>query len=171
MLDLLDLEAGTSLADVGCGEGFFTLPAAERVAPASVYAVDPDGTSLDEIDAWAAERGLENVTTFSGRPESFGSLLPERVDVVLVAGTFHAVSAPTAFAEQVSRTLLPGGRFVVVEWRYCPPDEVAGGPPRQRRMTPPETRSAVSPAGFTAVRDVDLPPAHYALVLKRSHDV
>lgn len=174
-LDEIGLDAGTSLADVGCGSGLFTLPAAERVAPATVYAIDVDGTCLDEIDAWAIERGLDNVTTVSGDARALASLLPEPVDAVLVASTFHGVEAPTAFAEQVTRSLRPGGRFVVVNWRDRPPEEttVLGqprGPPRPQRMTPAETRSVVGPAGFTAVREFDLPPYHYALVFKRSHD-
>lgn len=172
---MLDLDAGTSLADVGCGDGFFTLPAAEGVAPAPVYAIDADGTCLDEIDAWAAERGLGNVTTLSGDPETFASLLPEPVDVVLVVDTFHAVEAPTAFARQVSRSIRPGGRFVVVEWRDRAPEETAvdggpRGPPNSRRMTPSAVRSAVAPAELVVAREVDLPPHHYALVFRRSHD-
>lgn len=175
VLRRLGLEAGTSVADVGCGRGHFTLPAAEIVAPATVYAVDVDGTCLDEIEAHTIERGIENVTTVSGDARSLSELLPEPVDVVFVANVVHGVEAPTAFAEQVSRTLRPGGRFVVVNWRDLPREEttVLGerrGPPPQRRMRPGETRSAVAPAGFEAAREVDLPPYHYGVVFRRSHD-
>lgn len=175
VLRQLGVEAGVTLADVGCGDGHFTLPAAELVAPAPVYAIDVDGTMLDEIEARAVERGVENVVTVSGDARELSSLLPERVDVVLVANTFHGVEAPTAFAEQVSRSLEPGGRFVVVNWRDLPPGEttVLGeprGPPAATRQTPEETRSVVAPADFEVVRDVDLPPYHYGLVFGRSHD-
>lgn len=171
----LGVEAGDSLADVGCGDGHFTLPAAELVAPAPVYAIDVDGTLLDEIEAGALERGVENVVTVSGDARSLSSLLPERVDVVLIANTFHGVEAPTAFAEHAFRSLRPGGRFVVVNWHDDPPSEttVLGeprGPRSELRMTPRETRSVVEPAGFDVVAEVDLPPYHYGLVFGRSHD-
>lgn len=169
------VEAGTSVADVGCGDGHFSIPVAELVAPASVYAIDVDGTMLDEIEARALERDLENVVTVSGDARELSSLLPEPVDLVLLANTFHGVEAPTAFAEQVSRSLRPGGRFVVVNWRDLPRGKttVLGeerGPPPELRMTPEETRSVVAPAGFEGVREVDLPPYHYGLVFRRSHD-
>lgn len=49
VLRRLGLVANTSLADVGCGSGYFTLTAAEIVAPAPVYAVDSlPIPSLDE---------------------------------------------------------------------------------------------------------------------------
>ena len=175
VLRKLGLEAGDSLADVGCGDGYFTIPAAELVAPATVYAIDADGTMLDEIDARAIERGVENVVTVSGDARELASLLPERVDVVLIANTFHGVEAPTAFAEQVFRSLRPGGRFAIVNWHDRPAEEttVLGeprGPPSALRMTPDETRSVVAPAGFEAADEVDLPPYHYGLVFRRSHD-
>ena len=171
----LGVEAGVDLADVGCGDGHCAIPAAGIVAPATVYVVDVDGTMLDEIEARAVERGIENLVTVSGDARELTSILPEQVDVVLVANTFHGVAAPTAFAEQVYRSLRPGGRFVVVNWRDAPPGEttVAGeprGPPADLRTTPAETRSVVAPAGFEVDREVDLPPHHYGLVFRRAHD-
>lgn len=175
VLRKLGLEAGRSVVDVGCGDGHFTLPAAEIVAPATVYAIDVDGICLDEIEAHALERDVENVTTVSGDARSLADLLPEPVDVVLVANTFHGVEAPTAFAEQVWRTVNPGGRFVIVNWRDVPPSESTvgaepRGPPWDRRLSPAETRSVVRPAGFEAAAEIDLPPHHYALVFAREHD-
>jgi SAM-dependent methyltransferase len=171
----LGLESGRSLADVGCGDGHFTIPAAELAAPATVYAVDADGTMLDEVDARAVGRRIDNVVTVSGDARKLSSLLPERVDLVLIANTFHGVEAPTAFAEQVSRSLRPGGRFAIVNWRDRPAEEttVLGeprGPPDSLRMPPEETRSAVAPAGFELVREVDLPPYHYGSIFRRAHD-
>lgn len=159
VLDQLGVGPGAVIADVGCGEGGFTLPAAERAAPGTVYAVDPDGLYLDEIEARAIERGLENVVTISGRVDEFGALLPEPVDLVLVVGGFSAVDAPTAFARAVSRALRPDGRFVVID---------CGG--RSAGSGPGSVRSAVAPADLTSVRELSLPGGRYGLVFKRRHD-
>lgn len=159
VFDQLVLDHGTVLADVGCGTGRFTLSAAERIAPGAVYAIDADGLRLDEIEAMALERGLENVRTISGAPEEFGSLLPVRVDVVLAVGSYAEVEAPTAFAEQVYRSLRPDGRFVVIDRRD-----------RTGRSSPAETRSSVAPADLTAVRELTLTGGWFGLVLKRRHD-
>ena len=170
----LGVEAGTSLVDVGAGAGFFALPAAEVVGPAPVYVIHPDGTLLDELEAAALDAGLENVTTVSGSASELSTLLPERVDVVLVASGFHAVEEPTAFAEQVARSLRPGGRFVVVEWRDGTTEEGGGGPlepDAEDRIPPERMETLVAPAGLEVAERVDLPPEHYGLVFMRGHDL
>ncbi|OYR78679.1 SAM-dependent methyltransferase, partial [Halorubrum sp. E3] len=49
----LGVEAGQSVAEVGCGSGYFALPAARIVEPAPVYAVDLDEALLDELGSLA----------------------------------------------------------------------------------------------------------------------
>lgn len=174
-LEELGVSSGTALADVACGGGHVTLAAAEMVAPAPVYAVDADGTLLDELDVRALERGIENVTTISGDPGALSERLPERVDAVLVVDAFSGIESTGRFAEQASRSLRPGGRFIVVNRRDRPPEEAAidqelPGPPAPLGMTPEETRRPVESAGFEIVRNVDLPPDHYGLVFERAHD-
>lgn len=171
----LGVGAGTSLVDVGTGAGLFSLPAAAVVAPAPVYVIHPDGTLLDELEAAALDAGLENVSTVSGRAGELSSLLPERVDTVLVVSGFAELSAPTAFAEQVSRSLNPGGRLVVVEWREDSGSATSGeqepdAPPTAERRSPERLQSLLAPAGLEATAEVDLPPHHYGLVFKRGHD-
>ena len=153
-LAALGIEAGRSVAVAGAADRHVALAVAAAVAPAPTYVVDRDGTVLDEVEAWAIERGIEGVETTSGDPRELSSLLPGRVDRVLVAGWFGAVEAPTAFADQVVRSLRPGGRLVVV----------AEG------TVPAGTRAAVRPAGLVVDREVDLPAEHVGVVLRRPHD-
>lgn len=168
----LGVEAGTSLVDVGVHAGYFALPAASLVAPAPVYVIHPDGTLLDELDAAALDAGLGNVTTISGSASGLSALLPERVDVVLVAGSFRAIEGPTAFAEQVARSLRPGGRFVVLE---SGAGSTAGegstaGPTAADRPSPEPVESLVAPTGLEVAARVDLPAEGQGLVFMRGHD-
>lgn len=172
VLRRLGLAADVSLADVGCGDGYFALPAAELVAPATVYAVDLDASLLAELEADAAAAGPANVETIEGDARRLDELLPEPVDAALVANTFHGVEDPATFAGTVARALRPGGRLLVVNWHDRPREEtpVAGeprGPPTELRLSPAATAEAVAPAGFEPVETVDLPPHHYGLVLER----
>ena len=172
-LRCLGVSAGDSLAEVGAGNGFFALPAARIVDPATVYALDLDDTLLEELARTTGQQGIENVVPVQGDARELTDHLPEPVDVVLIANTFHGVDDVAAFVREAYDTLAPGGRFVVVNWHDRPREEtpVAGeprGPPTALRQSPGETESAVlAAADFGSVERVELPPYHYALVFER----
>lgn len=169
----LGVASGTAVAEVGCGNGYFALPAARIADPAPVYAVDLDEDLLDELGQLAERQRVENVEPIHGDARKLGRHLPEPVDVVLLANVFHGVDDPAGLVRQAFDSLRPGGRLVVLNWRDLPRETttVAGksrGPPTDLRMTPDDTEAAVlDAADFALERQVDLPPYHYALVFER----
>lgn len=169
-LRAVGLEAGDALAEVGSGNGYFALPAARITDPGPVYAVDLDASLLAELSRLADRQGIENVRPVEADARELSGILPETVDVVLVANTFHGVAEPTPFVEEVVASLAPDGRFVVVNWTDAPREttRVAGeprGPPTDLRLSPDETERRVrDAAAVTLDRTVDLPPHHYAQV-------
>lgn len=170
-LRVLGLSPGDSVADVGSGNGFFTLLAAELVDWAPVYAIDIDETLLAELSKRAETRGVANVSSVHGDARNLPDVVPEPVDVVLIANTFHGVEDRPAFVRQAYESLRPEGRLIVVNWRDLPRTEttVGGnerGPPEERRLSVEETREIIAEV-FEAVEAIDLPPYHYAVLGKR----
>ncbi|MFW6000094.1 MAG: class I SAM-dependent methyltransferase [Halorubrum sp.] len=169
----LGLGAGQSVAEVGCGSGYFALPAARIVEPAPVYAVDLDEALLDELESLAERQAIENVVPVHGDARDPGELLPEPVDALVVANTFHGVEGRAAFVERAFEAVEPGGTLIVVNWNVRPREATTvgdepRGPPTELRMTPEETEAVVTgSAAFELDRRVDLPPYHYALVFRR----
>ena len=166
----LGIDGGT-LADVGCGDGYFTLPAADLVD--QVYAVDIDPDLLAALERRVDAAGLDRVDTIDGDARDLPSLLPERVETVLVANTFHGVDDRTGFAGTVREALDDGGRFVVVNWHDRPPGRTSvldepRGPPEPLRLSPDATVDAVEPAGFDPVETVELEPYHYGIVFRQT---
>jgi len=166
----LGIDGGT-LADVGCGDGHFALPAADLVE--QVYAIDVDPDLLGALERRVDAAGLDCVDTIDGDARDLPSLLPERVETALVANTFHGVGDGTAFAATVRAALADDGRFVVVNWHDRPPREttVLGeprGPPEPLRLSPEATVGTVEPAGFEPVETVELEPYHYGIVFRQT---
>ena len=57
-LENIGLSAGMVFMDIGCGYGFFTIPAAKIVGEKGrVYAVDIDASAIDRLQREAAEKG------------------------------------------------------------------------------------------------------------------
>lgn len=169
----LGVASGQSFVEVGSGDGYFALPAARIVAPATVYALDIDERLLADLEMWADRQGIENVTTVHGDARALADELPEPVAFALVANAFHGIDDRTAFVKQAYDALQPGGRLAVVNWHDRPRETttVAGaarGPPTEIRLSPEETtETVVEAAAFRLERQVDLPPHHYGLVFER----
>lgn len=167
-LRAVGVAAGQSVADVGSGNGYFALPLAELVDGGPVYAIDVDERLLAELSTAADDRGYDNVECVHGDARDLADVVPEPVDTVLVANTFHGVERPVELARQARRSLRPGGRFVVVNWRDLPRGETTvngepRGPPEDLRMPAERARTVVGEA-FERVELRDLPPYHYAAV-------
>jgi len=166
----LGVTPGDRVAEIGCGNGYFALPAARIASPASVYAVDLDDSLLAEMTSLASAQGIDNLVPVRGDARDLAALLPEPVDAALLANAFHGIDDRAAFVAGVAGALAAGGRFVVVNWHDRPREEttVGGeprGPPTDLRVNPETTRRAVEGASdLRLVREVDLPPFHYGQV-------
>ncbi len=170
----LGIAPGRTVAEVACGNGYFALPAARITDPEPVYALDLQESLLEECAHLAERQGIENVVPVHGDARRMARLLPERVDVVLVANTFHGVDDKRAFVEEAAESLRTSGRFVVVNWHDRPRETttVAGeprGPPTDLRLSPDDAAAAVLDGGaFSLEERIELPPYHYGLLFERT---
>ena len=120
-----------------------TLPAADLTE--YVYAVDLDAELLGRLEGRLEKRDVGDVgdvETIEGDARELPSLLPERVDTVLLANTFHGVDNRTGFAASVHGALETDGRFVVVNWQGRPPEKTTalGEPPGSAGWAADDTR-------------------------------
>jgi SAM-dependent methyltransferase len=105
--------SGRTLADLGCGTGFW-LPRYAADA-AEVIGVEPDAVLLAR--AKQRTRPLTNVRTVAGSAEHLG--LPARsVDVVHARFAYFFPPSGDAGLTEVLRALRPGGTLVVVDNDY-----------------------------------------------------
>jgi FkbM family methyltransferase len=111
----VSLGPGT-VADIGAGTGYFSLPLAARLPDSRVLAVDIQPEMLKMLHRRAAERGLANVTLIEGQVDDPG-LPAAAVDLVFMVDAYHEFSHPREMMEGVVQSLRPGGRVVLVEYR------------------------------------------------------
>jgi FkbM family methyltransferase len=83
------LKLGSTFIDVGCGYGFFALPAARLVGEKGrVYGLDVDAEAIEKLREAATKENLENLALKVGNAEE--TILCERcADVVFFGIVLH----------------------------------------------------------------------------------
>ncbi len=122
VMNVLAVEPGTTVADLGAGEGYFLRHLAEAVGPQGrVFAVEVEEEPLAALEALVASEGLDNVEIVRGRYDD--PRLPDAaVDLVLIVNTYHHIEEREAYFRRLQADLAPGGRVAVIE----PNEELTG---------------------------------------------
>ena len=129
----LELRPGQSVADVGAGDGEFTIPLGRAVGPGGrVFATEVEDDRLEKVRSAVGAAGFVNVTVLRGLQETTG--LPDGCcDAILLRLVYHHFTDPAAMRRSLWSALKPGGRLVVVEttpqkaWRALPGVPERGG--------------------------------------------
>jgi ubiquinone/menaquinone biosynthesis C-methylase UbiE len=158
LLRSLGLKAGDTVADIGCGPGFFTLPAAEIVGPDGVVvAADIQGEMLTTVRVRAAEQGLTNVR-LAKTSETELPLPAQSFNLVIAAFVLHEVPKHATFLRKMGRLLKSGGHLAVLEWQK---HETEFGPPLEDRIAPDELIADAAAAGLRLSKRRELGEDHY----------
>ncbi|MHB8900859.1 MAG: class I SAM-dependent methyltransferase [Thermoguttaceae bacterium] len=117
LLEELRVRPGQVVCDMGCGNGFYTLELARLTGPdGKVYAVDIQSEMLELLQARARQQGIANIRPVLGTETD--PRLPERsIDLVLLVDVYHEFSEPGKMLQALRRSLKPGGRIAVAEFR------------------------------------------------------
>jgi ubiquinone/menaquinone biosynthesis C-methylase UbiE len=105
---------GQAVLEIGCGTGFFTLPAARLLAEqGSLVAMDRLPASVEAVSAKVGVAGLKNVRVVEGNALDT-KLEADSVDLVLIFGVIPAPMLPVdQLLMEMNRVLKPGGSMAV----------------------------------------------------------
>src|SRR5262249_1983693 len=162
LLRSIGLRAGQTIADIGCGPGFFTVPAARIVGDAGhVYAADIQGEMLTAVRSRVAEHGLGNVRVFK-TSDTEVPMPAASCDLVLLAFMLHEIEQRSRFLLKAAKLLKPRAKLAVLEWH---PREEPAGPQLADRITPEELAADAQAAGLRVDECRDLNDSQYLCLL------
>lgn len=132
LVELLELKAGMSLADVGAGFGAWTMRLAREVGPSGrVYATDIGAAQLAALRDITSRERLNNVVVIEGGVNSTN--LPALCcDAILIRDAYHHLTQPEAIIKSLAAALKPGGRLAVIDFPPRPDSDVPPGVPANR---------------------------------------
>jgi ubiquinone/menaquinone biosynthesis C-methylase UbiE len=144
------IRPGMTVADIGAGEGYYTIRLAQRVGKdGRVLAEDIQKDVRDALAERVARERLDNVSVRLGTP-SDPKLPDNSFDRVFMVHMYHEIEQPYEFLWRMRPSLRAGGQVVVVD----------ADRPTQDHGTPPALlKCEFARVGYKQVAKEDMPSA------------
>ena len=159
----IGLHAGMVFMDIGCGEGFFSLIAAQVVSQTGiVYAVDTDTKAIERLKTKAGEKGLINIKVKAGSAEET-VFCTACADIIFYSMVLHDFNNPAKVLQNAKKMLKPSGIIANLDWKK---QKMPFGPPEPIRFSEEKASELLKEAGFTVASIKEAGPYHYLVTAK-----
>jgi ubiquinone/menaquinone biosynthesis C-methylase UbiE len=165
MRDQLQVKPGMTVCDMGCGNGYHTLPLAEMVGEkGKVFAVDVQPEMIEMLKQNIDRKGVKNVVPIVGLYHD-PKLPPDTCDMILLVDVYHEFSHPVQMLAAMRAALKKDGLLVLVEFR-AEDDTVPIRP--EHKMTKAQIHKEMNANGFTLKREFDGLPWQHLMFFGKS---
>jgi ubiquinone/menaquinone biosynthesis C-methylase UbiE len=128
IMDRAGIKPGMTVADIGAGEGYYTVRLAKRVGPTGrVLAEDIMPETIDALGRRINREDWKNVSVKLGTADD-PKLPADSFDRVMMVHMYHEISEPYAFLWHLFPALKKDGEIIVVDADR--PTDQHGTPPR-----------------------------------------
>lgn len=164
LMSALHFKPGQTVADLGCGNGFYTLKIAPKLAPGGrVLAVDIQPEMLQLLNERARVEKIAGVEPVLGT--LIDPKLPDgKVDLIMCVDAYHEFSHPQQMLAAIRKSLAPQGRLVLVEFRAEDP-KVPIKP--LHKMSKAQVNKELTHNGFKLVEEFDKLPWQHVMFFER----
>jgi ubiquinone/menaquinone biosynthesis C-methylase UbiE len=143
VMELAGITPGMWVADIGAGEGYYTVRLAPVVgAKGRVLAEDIVPQTRDLLANRVQRERLDNVAVRLGKPDD-PSLPPDSFDRILLVHMYHEVQSPYGFLWHLREGLKPNGEVAVVD---------SNRPIKRHGIPPAQLDCEFAAVGLTRVR-------------------
>ncbi len=158
MREQLQVKPGMVICDMGCGNGYHTLPLAEMVGEkGKIFAVDVQPEMIEMLRQNITRKELKNIEPIVGLYHD-PKLPPNTCDMILLVDVYHEFSHPVQMLAGMRAALKPDGLLVLVEFR-AEDDTVPIKP--EHKMSKAQIHKEMNANGFELKREFDgLPWQH-----------
>ena len=163
IISLVPIRPYHTVADIGCGPGYFTVPLAKYVSQGKLYALDVQERMLEACREGLAAIHLNNVEVLKCGEKKL-PLDKESLDGAFVAFVLHEATDRKAFLAEAKGALQKGGWLALLEWYK---QEMEEGPPLGERVSEEEARELGQEAGLRYVSLRDLNGKNYLMLFRK----
>jgi ubiquinone/menaquinone biosynthesis C-methylase UbiE len=168
LMEILDIQEGDFVLDVGCGTGLQALNVSEIIGPSGhLTGIDPSTRRIELARKKFGGNPPANIRFLVGQAENLGDVPDNSINRAYFCSSFHWVDDKRSALREIYRVLVPGGRVGMTTTDRDSPDTIRSlvdpifsrynlerGNELQRgtkRVTAPELHDLLSGAGFTGI--------------------
>ena len=159
----LDLKDTDIVADIGAGTGYMSFRIAPKVLDGKVFAVDIQPEMLDIIKFYQKETNINNVEPILATATN-PNLPKESVDLALMVDAYHEFEYPKEVMQGVVKSLKPGGKAVLVEYRGENPFIAIK---RLHKMTQKQVKKEMKAIGLTWRETQEILPQQHLMIFEK----
>ena len=166
IVEELRIKSGMTVADFGCGAGYFTIPVAKKIKNSGkIYAIDVLNETLEGVLSKAKLYDLLNIETIRANIETVGGskIKSGSVDLVVLANILFQCNDHNSVLTEAKRILKNNGSIAIVDWI---PQKVPLGPKYEHCLSEENVKKLSIKNGLKVVRKIDAGGQHYGMVLK-----
>ncbi len=167
ILEEIGLRKGDTFLDLGCGEGFFALPAARMTGKeGTVYGIDVSKRALSVLKQEAETGGLRNVRASPGKAEET-VLCVHCADIAFIGIALHDFEDPLRVLRNARKMTKPSGKLVNLDWKK---EDMEIGPPVHIRFSAAKAMDLIEKAGFRVENVRDSGKYHYLVIASPANE-
>lgn len=157
----LGVKPGMTVCDMGCGNGYHTIPLAHAVGESGkVFGVDAQPEMIEMLKTNMQAKGVTNIEPIVSLFHD-PKLKPNTCDLILLVDVYHEFSHPVEMLAGMRAALKPEGLIALVEYR-AEDDSVPIKP--EHKMSKVQIIKEMNANGLTLKREFDgLPWQHLML--------
>ncbi|EKQ56171.1 MULTISPECIES: class I SAM-dependent methyltransferase [unclassified Clostridium] len=157
----LGLQKGDMMADIGCGIGYFTIPASKIVGDSGkIIAMDISPEMLQDVQMKINENNISNIEIILTEENNL-KLEDNKATFAFISLVLHEANDKENFLSEVKRIIAPGGKIAIVEW-----EKITGefGPPIDHRLDRIYLTKMLDSLGFSDISTIDIGEDFYGII-------
>jgi ubiquinone/menaquinone biosynthesis C-methylase UbiE len=159
----LDIKPGMTVADIGAGSGYHSSLFSKEVVNGKVFAVDVEPEMIYFLNGRIKKEKTTNIIPVLGTDKTV-PLPAASIDMVFLADVYHEFSHPYEMGVSMFQALKPGGKLVLVEFRY----EDNSVPIKTiHKMSEKQAIRELKAVGFRFEKNINNLPWQHCMVFKK----
>lgn len=160
----IGLHEGDTMADIGCGIGYFTIPASKIVGNSGkIFAMDILPEMLEEVDIKVKENNISNIKTILTEENDL-KLEDGKITVAFISNVLHEAEDKEKFLSEIKRSISSKGRIAIVEWQKINSEF---GPPIEHRLDKIDLIETLDTLRFSNISAIDIGENFYGLIAQK----